>query len=111
MNMETNGFVAWTAKNLQTRKDAGKNFVDCPREDGTIDKYWIEAVTAMLQSDYPEKGIVIERLRLDGTTNVYQYRMGHYKVEGHQWGQSALMIPLNDWMALEAKARVDGTIL
>jgi hypothetical protein len=88
-----------------------------------------EAWTWLVQSNYPEKVFVIERLRYlelvgisgyDGDSVAVgdlEYRFGYYivgkngRVAGRwTWGQFSPMIPRADLAVLLAKARTEGTL-
>lgn len=88
----------------------------------------LEAWTFLVQHDYPEKLLLIERLRhvtAEGTMQPWnakpgdvQYRFGYYvvgrigKAAGRWWwGESAPFIPHADLQALLDKAREEGTLL
>lgn len=87
-----------------------------------------EAFTFMLQTNYPEKVFVIERLRkeefVEGKPQGHQekgaieYRIGYYIVgkigrakDKWVWGQFCPLIPVEDFEKLIQKAKQDKTIL
>jgi len=112
----------WTAE-----RDAVLRFKDIGRK-GSHD--WVrEAWTWHIQSNYPEKVFVIERLRHVGRTGErgfvggavegdIEYRFGYYVVgrigraAGRWvWGQFSPLIPQADVRVLLAKASSEGTLL
>lgn len=91
---------------------------------------WVrEAWTWHVQHNYPEKVLVIERLRSLGVTGErsvtagaelgdIEYRFGYYivgrigRAAGRwTWGQFSPLIPHEDLAGLLAKARSEGTLL
>jgi len=109
-----------------TRGVPSVRFKDIGREGWHV---WArEAWTFRIQSNYPLKVLVIERLRRDvfigqqhrphGQVGDIEYRLGYYIVGAMRkavgkwrWGQYAQLIPHFDFVQLLADARADGTIL
>lgn len=120
-------FIARQSARWEAAKDRPLRFKDIGRTGWLT--WYREAWTFRVQSNYPVKVLVIERLRRGpfiGTRHHassakvgdIEYRMGYYIVGAigrtagrWRWGQYAQLIPHFDFIALLAEARADGTIL
>jgi hypothetical protein len=78
-----------------------------------------EAWTFMVQSHFPRKVFVFERMRLaeKSVTNRAEYRFGYYiigengnKKNKWTWGQFCPLIPVSDFTALIDQAKAHGVI-
>lgn len=122
--MTANEFIKKKEKEWQ-----GSNTVRTKNISRTYKVLWVrEAFTFMVQSNYPEKVFVIERLRkqsfIEGKPNTndeigaVEYRIGYYilgkigRANGKWvWGQFCPLIPAGDLTKLFNKAKIDGTII
>lgn len=95
-----------------------------PQNVGQGDQTWrLEARTCMTQSNYPEKILVFDRLKLIEETahtggalpGDVEYRLGYYVVSPTAgkwvWARSPLMIPADDLPRLLDKAHKEGTLI